>query len=252
MKHKSNRQSSRAVAKRGWQKSVGRGEERKENNREQQTSIKCQSNAYLAMRAADKSTTGNKPGANREQTSSKPSKRRRRERGSGGHKMASPFARPIHFKGVATLHSQFAFEIYNWYNAPWLWKQFTLPRSRPATAPASLLPCSPLNWELPHALALNASLTSCPWSGPLRVKRTSFRTALWARCGSTGALAINIFCSIKWTNLMCCHGYMAIYANRWLDWLDRGGWGEGETLSTLAGHSKQDLWQACVDYVGLG
>lgn len=118
--------------------------EKGEQQRQRQTNIKCQSNAYLAMRARQ---TNRQPATNREQTASKPSRSRRRQREAegwrGGHKMASPFARPIHFKGVATLHSQFAFEIYNWYNAPWLWKQFTLPRCRPATASPFLPPFCP-------------------------------------------------------------------------------------------------------------
>lgn len=66
---------------------------------------------------------------------------------------------------------------------------------------------------------LNASLATCPWSGLGLVVSLCF--------GLDEPLAINIFCSIKWTNLMCCHGYAIwLYANRWLDWLDgtAGGW----------------------------
>lgn len=37
----------------------------------------------------------------------------------------------VHFKGVATLHSQFAFEIYNWHNAPATEAELTLPPSAP-------------------------------------------------------------------------------------------------------------------------
>lgn len=69
MKHKSNRQSN--CEERG-------GREKGEQQRQRQTNIKCQSNAYLAMRARQ---TNRQPATNREQTASKPSRSRRRERG---------------------------------------------------------------------------------------------------------------------------------------------------------------------------
>ncbi|TDG51060.1 hypothetical protein AWZ03_002423 [Drosophila navojoa] len=40
----------------------------------------------------------------------------------------------VHFKGVATLHSQFAFEIYNWHNAPATEAEFTPPPPCPRPA----------------------------------------------------------------------------------------------------------------------
>lgn len=51
--------------------------EKGEQQRQRQTNIKCQSNAYLAMRARQ---TNRQPATNREQTASKPS--RSRQRGS--------------------------------------------------------------------------------------------------------------------------------------------------------------------------
>lgn len=89
----------------------------------------------------------------------------------------------------------------------------------------------------------------------------------WSRFGEY--FAINIFCSIKCTNLMCCHGYIAymyvIYTFLWvcgcacvsmtrLTWLGPPPHHAAAlSLSSLAGHSKQDLWQACANWrIGSG
>lgn len=248
MKHKSNRQSSRAVDKGGWQKTVG--ERGRAKGEQQRTANKHK----MPIKRVSRNARGRQID-NRQQTGSKMEAQERGavEATKWRRLLPVPSTSKASQRCTVNLRSRFITGTmrHGYGNSSLFHAVDQLP-----LLPPTLLHLPPRNSELPHALALNASLTTCPWSGPLRVKRTSFRAALWARCGSTGALAINIFCSIKWTNLMCCHGYMAIYANRWLDWLDRERGmvreGEGETLSTLAGHSKQDLWQACVGYVGLG
>lgn len=149
MKHKSNRQSSRAVGKR----------EGGEQQRQRQTNIKCQSNAYLAMRARQ---TNRQPATNREQTASKPS--RSRQRGSARRGEAAKWRRllPVPSTSKASqrctvnLRSRFITgTMRHGYGNSSLFHAADQP-----LLPLSSLPS--LNWELPHALALNASLTTCP------------------------------------------------------------------------------------------
>lgn len=152
MKHKSNRQSSRAVGKR----------EGGEQQRQRQTNIKCQSNAYLAMRARQ---TNRQPATNREQTASKPSRSRWRERGRfrGGGEAAKwrrllpvPSTSKASQRCTVNLRSRFITgTMRHGYGNSSLFHAADQPLLPPIPLPS-------LNWELPHALALNASLTTCP------------------------------------------------------------------------------------------
>lgn len=147
-----------------------------------------------------------------------------RQTGSKRNKMALGLF-PVHFKGVTTLHSQFAFEIYNWYNAQPIQKkkkQFTLPQPPSFLSPPSNSCLLTLHWR--HVLEKGTV-----WLGlGIGSRLVLGRFRIWF--DSTG-LCHKYFCSIKCTNLMCCHGYMRIDDSTYLT----------RALSTLAGHSKQDL-----------
>lgn len=225
MKHKSNRQSSQAVDKRGWQKTEG--ERGRAKGEQQRTANKHK----MPIKRVSRNARGRQID-NRQQTGSKMVAQER------GAVEATKWRRLLPVPSTSKASQRCTVNLRSRFITGTMRHGYGNSSLFHAVDQLLLLPPPPPlhNSELPHALALNASLTTCPWSGPLRVKRTSFRGALWARCGSTGALAINIFCSIKWTNLMCCHGYMAIYANRWLDWLDRersrkGGEGRGDAIN---------------------